>query len=406
MAAERAEFKGASGDTLAARIDRPAGPPHAWVLFAHCFSCSKDVFAARRIAQNLADRGFAVMRFDFTGLGNSEGDFANTNFSSNVADLIAAAGFLRETEAAPAILVGHSLGGAASIVAAEHIPEAKAVVTIGAPADAEHVKHNFDAHLEEIETKGEAEVSLAGRPFRIKKQFLEDIAGQKVEAAVTGLRRALLLIHSPLDETVSIDNATRLFVAAKHPKSFLSLDDADHLLTRQADAEHVADVVAAWSARYAGIAPPAAPAAAAGPNAVVVRETGRGGFENHVVVGPHVLLADEPPAFGGGGAGPNPYEFLNAALGACTAMTLRMYANRKGWPLARVSVTLNHEKTHADDCIRCEEDDKARVDVITRELTVEGDLDEAQRAKLLEIADKCPVHRTLHGPLAVRTTLT
>ncbi len=400
---EKAEFQGADGASLAARIDRPRGPIRAWALFAHCFSCSKDVVAARRIAQHLAERGIAVLRFDFTGLGNSEGDFANTNFSTNIADLERAAAFLRDRGTPASVLIGHSLGGAAVVVAATRLPEVRAVVTIAAPADAAHVKANFCDAVPEIEARGEAKVSLAGRPFTIKRQFLDDLEGHKVEDAAAALDRPLLVCHSPLDGTVGVDNATRLFLAAKHPKSFIGLDQADHLLTKPTDALHVADVIAGWAARYAGDARPTPPRPTEGPSGVTVAESGAGRYTNYVVAGEHVLVADEPAKLGGDDAGPNPYSLLNAALGACTSMTMRMYAERKGWPLERVTVRLTHEKTHAEDCVACDEDEKARVDVFEREIVMTGALDEAQRARLMEIADKCPVHRTLHAPVVVRT---
>jgi len=403
----KAEFRGHDGQTLAARLDVSQGAVRAWALFAHCFSCSKDIHAAQRIAKRLASLGIGVMRFDFTGLGHSEGDFANTNFSSNVADLIAAARWLREQAGGPDLLIGHSLGGAAVLVAASGIETVKAVATIGAPADAEHVIHNFASKIDEIETVGEAEVSLAGRPFRIRRQFLEDVRGARVRDAAAGLKRPLLVMHSPIDQTVGIDNATGLFVAAKHPKSFISLDTADHLMTRSEDAVYAAESIAGWAGRYlppfeAQDAPvPAAAAEAEGP--IRVAETGQGRYEVSVQIGRHGFLADEPAGVGGGDTGPDPYELVTAGFGACTAMTLRMYANRKGWALDRVSVELTHEKDHADDCEHCEKGRK--VDIFQRTLKVEGDLDGDQKARLLEIADKCPVHKTLMEPVMVRTRL-
>ncbi|WP_291844050.1 bifunctional alpha/beta hydrolase/OsmC family protein [Maricaulis sp.] len=401
---ERVEFDGALGETLAARLELPAGPPRAHALFAHCFSCSKDILAASRIARRLTRAGIAVLRFDFTGLGQSDGDFANTNFSSNIEDLIAAARYMADHHAAPDLLVGHSLGGAAVIAAAAQLPSVKAVATIGAPADADHVTQQFAASLDAIARDGTAEVSLSGRPFTIKKQFLDDIAGRTLEDAAAGLRRPLLILHSPTDAIVGIDNASRLFLAAKHPKSFVSLDDADHLLRGERDALYAADVIASWAARYVLAPAPAAPRPDPS-GAVVVRETGRGKFENHVVDGDHVLLADEPVSVGGFDAGPSPYGFLSAALGACTSMTLRMYADRKDLPLDRVTVTTSHTKGHAEDCEACLEGQERNVDIFEREILLEGALDAAQTARLLEIADKCPVHRTLHNPVVVRTRL-
>ena len=394
-------FTGAEGQTLAARLDRPVGTVRAFALFAHCFTCSKDIFAASRIARGLAEEGIAVLRFDFTGLGASEGEFANTNFSSNVQDLLAAADHLRQNHSAPAILIGHSLGGAAVLAAAGDIPECKAVATVGAPADPAHVAHNFQPDLEEIEAKGEATVKLAGRSFTIKKQFLEDVREQRLSERVGALKRALLVFHAPLDETVGIDNATQIFVAAKHPKSFVSLDKADHLLSRHEDAGYVAEVLAAWAARYL---PETQGEAESEPvEGVIVRSTGQGRFTQEVRAGRHRLLADEPKSVEGAlDLGPSPYDYLLAGLGACTSMTLKMYADRKGWPLEGVSVALNHGRLHAEDCADCQTKD-GKVDEITRELTIEGPLDEEQRKRLLEIADMCPVHRTLENEIKVRT---
>ncbi len=401
---EKLTFEGAGGEMLAARLDLPAGEPKAYALFAHCFTCSKDIFAAQRIAAGLAEAGIAVLRFDFTGLGHSEGEFANTNFSSNVDDLVRAADFLRATRAAPKLLVGHSLGGAAVLAAAARVPEAAAVATIGAPVDPGHVAHLFQDAAPEIEAKGEAEVRLGGRSFRIKRQFLDDISGHKLEPAVGSLRKALMVFHAPRDATVGIDNAGRIFAAAKHPKSFVSLDDADHLLSRKADAVYVARVLAAWAGRYLGETEDARPALAAAPGTVVVREAGTGRFAQEIAAGHHALGADEPADYGGDDGGPTPYDLVLAGLGACTSMTVRMYAARKGWPLDRVSVTLAHDKIHAADCADCETRD-GRIDRIERRLALDGELDAAQRARLLEIADKCPVHKTLKGEVEILTEL-
>ncbi len=396
-------FPGALGNDLAARLDLPQERPRAFALFAHCFTCSKDTLAASRISGALTDHGFGVLRFDFTGLGGSEGDFANTNFSSNVADLVAAAAWLREHHAPPKILIGHSLGGAAVLAAAREIPEARAVATIGAPFDPDHVRHLLAPALAEIEAAGEAEIALAGRKFKIKKQFLDDLGGRDARARIAALRKALLLFHSPRDTTVDIENAAQIFTAAKHPKSFVSLDSADHLLTRKEDAAYVAAVLAAWASRYVDAAPAAA-AAPGAPDAVRVSETREGKFTQAVVTGRHRLRADEPVALGGNDTGPSPYDLLLAGLGACTAMTLRMYAEQKRWPLERVSVELKHEKVHAKDCSECESRE-GRIDRIEREIDIAGDLDSEQRARLLEIANKCPVHRTLHSEVWIPTRL-
>ncbi len=404
---EKITFTGGHGDVLAARLDLPEGPPRAYALFAHCFTCSKDIFAAARIAGALAQRGFAVLRFDFTGLGSSEGEFANTNFSSNLEDLEAAAEFLRANHQAPKILIGHSLGGAAVLAAAGRVPEAAAVVTIAAPFEPAHVAAHFTDAIPEIEAKGEAEVFLGGRPFRIQKHFLDDISAHNMRAAIGDLRKALLIFHGPRDETVGIGNAAHIFEAAKHPKSFFSLDDADHLLSRREDAVYVAEVIAAWAARYVGGAaeerPPPAPTAE--PGTVVVAETGEGRFGQAISVGgQHALAADEPVQHGGNDTGPTPYDLLLAGLGACTSMTLRMYAERKGLALERIAVTLRHEKIHAEDCETCETRE-GKIDRIEREIEITGDVDEAARRRLLEIAEKCPVHRTLHSEVLVESRL-
>ena len=399
MPSERFEFPNARGDKLAALLDRPAGPITAFALFAHCFTCGKDILAAKRIAEGLTDRGIAVLRFDFTGLGASGGEFANTTFSSNVADLVAAANHLRTMYQAPAILIGHSLGGAAVLAAAVDIPEARAVATIGAPVDPSHVTGLFKEHVETIHAQGEVEVALAGRPFRIRKEFLDDVSEQKLEACLARLRKALLVLHSPTDNIVGIENASAIFTAAKHPKSFVSLSGADHLLSRRSDAVYVADVIAAWSERYLDMVPEPDEVPLDG---VLVGETRNGKFEQAIVAGKHRYLADEPVSVGGSGSGPSPYEYLLAGLGACTSMTIRLYADLKKIPLQRVSVRLKHDKIHASDCEHCETKE-GKIDRIDREITLEGALDAGQRAKLMEIADKCPVHRTLHGEIDIRT---
>lgn len=403
MPTERFQFTGEGGHQLAAALELPDGEPAAYALFAHCFTCGKDTLAAKRIAVALAAKGIAVLRFDFTGLGSSEGDFANSTFSSNVADLVRAADHLRSARKAPSILIGHSLGGAAILAAAGQIPEARAVATIAAPSDPAHVTGLFREHIDKIRTEGEVEVSLAGRPFRIKREFLEDIAEHELMSDVTGLHKALLVMHSPVDDTVGIDNATKLFVAARHPKSFVSLDRADHLLSKPADALYTADVIAAWAGRYIDAAKPAkAMDLPEAPRQVVVQETRKGKFNQSIIVGPHRLVADEPAAAGGEDAGPGPYDFLLAGLGACTSMTMRLYADRKSLPLDRITVALKHSKIYAKDCAECDTRE-GMLDQIERDITIDGALDAAQRKKLMEIADKCPVHRTLTSEIRIVT---
>jgi len=404
---DKITFSGTGGDQLAARLDRPDGEPAAYALFAHCFTCNKDIFAASRIAAGLVEHGVAVLRFDFTGLGASEGEFANTNFSSNVGDLVAAADHLRDEYEAPKIIIGHSLGGAAVLAAAGKIPEALAVCTIGAPADPAHVAHNFQDSVEEIEAKGEAEVLLVGRPFTIQKQFLDDIAGQKLEQAIATMKKALLVFHSPIDATVGIENAAQIYGAAKHPKSFVSLDDADHLLSRKADAAYVADVISAWATRYVdhGAAKADDPSVAAAPGTVVVRETGEGKLTNAISIGGrHKLRADEPASVGGNDTGPTPYDLLLSALGACKSMTMRIYAEHKGFPMTGCAVTLKHDKIHAQDCEECETEG-GKIDDIDIEIEVFGDMDDETKQKIAAIADKCPVHKTLHSEVRITSGL-
>ena len=403
MSMERFTFEGHAGDALAARLDLPDGPHLATALFAHCFTCGKDITAARRISSRLASMGIAVLRFDFTGLGHSKGEFANTTFTSNAQDLVRAAEALSERGMSPSLLIGHSLGGAAVLKAAADIPSVKAVATIGAPFDPEHVTHNFGDALQTIRSEGKAQVSLAGRPFTIGKDFVDDVAGTALSHSIERLGKALLVMHAPRDETVGIENATNIFVAARHPKSFVTLDDADHLVTRAEDAEYAAEVIAAWGARYLDLKQPAPPPGA--PEGIVrVAEADHKGFLQDVNAGPnHHTLADEPEAYGGTNKGMTPYGFLSAGLGACTSMTIRMYARRKGWPLAHVSVDVTHDKVHGQDAGTGE---ATKIDGFRRVIKLEGDLDADQRQRLLEIADKCPVHRTLERGASVETVLT
>ena len=402
MRSERFNFPNATGEQLAATLDLPLGKPTAYALFAHCFTCGKDNLAAKRIAERLTCHGIAVLRFDFTGLGASEGEFANTHFSSNVDDLVAAADHLRKTYDAPAILIGHSLGGAAVLAGSHKIPEARAVVTIAAPYDPGHVAGLFKEQIETIRTQGEVEVELAGRPFHIKREFLDDVAERKLDACLAGLRKALLVFHSPTDDLVGIYNASHIFGAAKHPKSFVSLAGADHLLSQKSDAVYVANVIAAWAERYLD-QPEIMTEGQVLEGLVLVRETHGGKFQQEILTGPHRLLADEPVELGGLDSGPGPYDFLLAGLGACTSMTIRLYADFKKIPLENVSVRLNHEKKiHTKDCEDCE-NKVTKVDHIDRAITLEGPLDAEQRKRLMEIADKCPVHQTLESKIEIST---
>ncbi len=401
----RMTFPSSLGHELAARLDMPTAGVRAYALFAHCFTCTKDILAARHIAATLTSLGVAVLRFDFTGLGSSDGEFQNTSFSSNVQDLICAADHLRKHYQAPAIVIGHSLGGAAVLAAADRLPEAKAIVTIGAPSDVAHVLQNFNAQLDDIERDGIANVSLAGRTFPISRRLVEDARSHVLQHQIANLRKALLVMHAPLDPTVGIEHATTIFVAAKHPKSFVSLDDADHLLSRKRDAVYAAQVIAAWASRYIA-ANEEATADEDSHEGIVVMETGTGKFQNVVVAGRHRLLADEPASMGGLDSGPSPYDYLAAALGACTSMTLRLYADHNNLPLGRFTVSIRHGKRPAGHCEDCGEVVAGRtgsIDRFERTIAVEGGADAATADKLVEIAGKCPVHRTLATRSAVVT---
>lgn len=400
----KVEFIGSQGYKLAAVLDEPIGEIRAYALFAHCFACSKNEHAVYQISKALANKGIAVLRFDFTGLGDSKGQFADTNFSSNIQDLIKAAEYMHANLKAPAILVGHSLGGAAVLSAAKHISVVKAVVTIGAPAEASHVMRLFKNKTDEVISKGEAEVSLGSTSFKVKKQFLEDIESQSLEGCIKNLKKALLIMHSPLDKIVGIDNAAKIFSAAKHPKSFVTLDNADHMITNKKDASYAADVIAAWAERYVPSLSGVTEIEDLKQGCTLVSSTNRSKFQQKVQVGKHVLLADEPTSYGGDDTGPGPYDFLNIALGACKSMTLKMYAEHKNLPLEAVHVCVSHDKVHAKDCADCEDESK-KIDQFDCEITVQGkDLTEADKEKLLHIADKCPVHKTLANKSIIKTS--
>ena len=402
MRFEKVTFENEQGDKLAARLDLPVdGEPVACALFAHCFTCTKNLKAVGHISQALTQQGVAVLRFDFTGLGESEGDFAETTFSSNIGDLVAAARFLERERQAPEILIGHSLGGAAVLHAAEHLPDVRAIATIAAPYDPKHVTNLFAESLDEIEEEGEARVNLGGRPFTIKQAFLDDLKTGHVEKRIQALGRPLLVFHSPVDETVGVENARLIFEAAKHPKSFVSLDHADHLLSDEADSCYVGAMLGAWARKYLPEHQKAMKHAEPEDNVVVVRNE-PGGFRTEMLANGFPLVADEPLSVGGTNTGPTPYDYLVAGLGACTAMTLRMYADHKKWPLETVVVRLRHAKVHASDCEHCEAED-GKIDRIERELDLAGNLDEQQLERLLEIADRCPVHRTLENEVDVQT---
>jgi putative redox protein len=404
MQFRKLEFKNKDDQTLSARLDLPVnGKPLAYALFAHCFTCSKNIKAIAHISRALTREGIAVLRFDFTGLGESEGDFADTNFSSNVDDLIVAADFLKSNYEAPKILIGHSFGGAAVLQAAARISASKAVVTIAAPADPQHIKHTLGSATDTIQNRGQADVSLAGRTFTLKKQFLDDLEFVNMKKTLQKLNRALLVLHSPIDETVAIENAAQIFQAARHPKSFISLDTADHLLSKPEDSLYAGSVISAWALKYVSALQKDEPQRAAGQSQVITR-IGKSGYVTDIMAQGHGMVADEPVTMGGTGLGPAPYDYLLAGLGACTSMTLRMYSDRKKWPLDGVTVKLNHQKIDAADCETCETKE-GKLDQIEREIELSGPLDDSQKARLIQIANRCPVHRTLHSEIIVNSKL-
>ncbi len=402
---DKVKFQSENGYQLSGVIHRPdAGRPRAWALFAHCFTCTKNIKAAINIADSLCEEGIAVLRFDFTGLGESEGEFVDTHFSSNVQDLITAAQFLGDEHQAPDVLVGHSLGGTACLAAASQLPSVKAVATIGAPADADHVLHLLQDDIQTIEQQGEARVSLAGRPFSIRSDFLDDVRSQSVRDGIRTLRRALLVMHSPIDELVLIEEAGNIFAAALHPKSFITLDQSDHLMSREEDSRYAGKVLATWAARYIDDAMDELEPAAYEAGAVVVRGRTSDMFRVAINADGHHQWGDEPEAYGGQDSGPTPYDYLSTALASCTVMTLNMYARHKNLSLDSVQVSVRHGKIHAEDCADCETK-TGKIDRFEKQIQLQGDLDDQQRRRLLEIADRCPVHRTLHAEVDVVTTL-
>lgn len=397
----KVSFFNSDGVELSGYLELPLNQePHSFVLFAHCFTCNKNFFAVKNIARALSRNGYGVLRFDFTGLGESDGDFAETNFSGNVADLLAAADFLEKQHQAPSLLVGHSLGGAAVVFAAQELPSVKAVATIAAPSSPSHVKHLLKSELEEIRAKGLATVNVGGRDFTIKEHFLQDLNTRELKKIIKEMDLAILVMHSPQDTTVGIKNAEELYTSARHPKSFVSLDGADHLLSRAEDSQYAGEVIASWASRYLSI-----------PEKEkiftkheVVANLGDEGFTTQMRAGRHYFISDEPESVGGNDFGPTPYDFLSAALAGCTSMTIQIYARRKKWPLKNVQTHVNHHKSHAEDCANCE-NIRAKIDVFEREIVLTGDLDQNQEQKILEIADKCPVHKTLISEATIKTQL-
>ena len=402
MSTKKITFENSRNEKLSANLILPIDQkPHNFVIFAHCFTCNKNFKAVRYITQALTADGFGVLSFDFTGLGMSEGDFADTTFSSSVDDIQCAAGYLEENYYAPTMLVGHSLGGAAVILAGSQLDNVKAVVTVGTPSAPQHVKHLLQSGIKEIKEKGIAEVKIGGRPFNIRKEFVDDLDNQNLLGIVKNMRKAFLFLHSPQDEIVGIENAGELYQAAHHPKSYVSLDGADHLLSKESDACYAGDVIANWAKRYVEI--PKAKELSTKSHIVAYLDTNEK-FTTQIKADQHRLIADEPKSFGGNDFGASPYQLVASGLAACTVMTLKLYAARKKWDLQEVYCHIRHEKTHLQDCEDCE-NPKAKIDKFSRELEVLGDLDNEQKQRLLEIADRCPVHRTLEGKAHIETTL-
>ena len=404
MQSIKVSFPNRNGDALAGLLDTPASEPRSFALFAHCFTCSKNLKAASNISRALTSAGIAVLRFDFTGLGQSDGQFEDTSFSSNVDDLLSAVRWLGEEYRAPELLLGHSLGGTAVLQAAPEVPSAVAVATIGSPSDPAHVAHMFTDSEAELRRNGVAEVLLGGRPFRVREQFLDDLAQHDLPHSISRLRKALLVMHAPLDDIVDIENASSLFAAALHPKSFVSLDKADHLMSREADSHYAGKVLASWASRYLADASVAEGSSLVATDGFVVARTRINAFRTEVVTGQHAFLADEPASVGGADLGPTPYDLLSAALATCTSMTLKMYASFKKIGLRSATVAVRHDRVHAEDCRDCDSNSES-IGEFQRVLTLDGDLSEEQRQRMLEIADRCPVHKTLQGEIKIRTTL-
>lgn len=404
MGLQKVTFKNTEGQKLVGRLELPVDRlPHNYAVFAHCFTCNKNLLAVKNIGKALTSNGFGVLRFDFTGLGESEGDFADTNFSGNVEDLVAAAKYLKENYEAPTLIIGHSLGGAAAIFAASEISSIKAVATVGAPSNPVHVKHLLKSGVEEIQSTGKAVINLSGRDFTIKKQFLDDLETKSLPETAKALRKPLLILHSPQDDTVVIKNAEEIYVSAHHPKSFVSLDGADHLLSRKEDSIYVGEVISGWAKRYLDVSEKV-DSRLRTKHQVAASLDGEDGFTTQMKVGNHYMIADEPTSYGGNDFGPSPYELVSAGLSACTVMTIQMYARRKGWPVDNVEVHTSYSKSHAEDCENCESDN-AKIDTFHREIKLTGNLDDKQKARVMQIADKCPVHKTLHSETQINTVL-
>ena len=403
MKSEKLEIVNKKGVKLQAYLELPANQhPNFYAVFAHCFSCNSTLSAVKNITRALTNFGFGVVRFDFTGLGKSEGEFADSHFSANVDDLIAVSDFMQETYETPTLLIGHSLGGAAVIVAASKLESIKAVATIGAPAHVDHVTQHFSHQLDEVKVKGEVEVNIGGRPFKINQEFVDDFAKTDLPAITEKLRKPILIMHSPVDTIVGIDNQ-QLYLKAKHPKSFISLDHADHLLTENRDSSYVGNMIGAWVQPYfpdrenVMLSPE-------GEQLVGHLNLLEDNFTTNIQTKNHAFVADEPASVGGDDFGPSPYEYLNAGLAACTAMTLKLYSERKKWDLQQVFVYLSHSKKHSDE-LEVDIEKPGYLDHISKKLRLVGNLEDQQKQRLMEIASKCPVHKTLSSEVLIETKI-
>lgn len=399
---QKITFENSRGEKLSARIAFPIDrKPHNFAVFANCFTSNKNFKAIRYITQSLTAEGFGVLSFDFTGLGESEGNFAGTAFSSSVDDLICAANYLKENYVAPTLIVGHSLGGAAVILAASQVDEIKAVVTSGTPSARQHVRNLLKSGIEEIEENGVAEVDIGGRPFTVKKEFIDDLVNQKLPGVVKQIRKSYLGLHSAQDTIVGIENESELYLAVRHPRSFISPDGADHLLSKEKDACCAGDLIVTWAKRYVEI--PEIEELSTQSRVVAYLDTSEK-FTTHIKADQRSLIADEPENFGANVFGPSPYQLVASGLATCTLMTLHLYAELKKWDLQEVFRHIRHETTHLEDWKDCE-NPKAQIDKFTRDLELIGDLDVEQKQKLLEVSGKCPVHQPPENVAHIETRM-
>jgi uncharacterized OsmC-like protein/pimeloyl-ACP methyl ester carboxylesterase len=402
MKSTKLNIKNDKGFTLHAYLELPANQkPNHYAIFAHCFTCTSSLSAVKNISRALTNYGFGVVRFDFTGLGKSEGEFADSHFSANVEDLIAVSDYMFSNYKAPSLLIGHSLGGAAVISAAAKLENIKAVATIGAPATISHVTNLFSHGIDEIKDKGEVEVNIGGRPFKINNEFIDDFSKTDLLSIVKNIRKPMLILHSPTDTIVGIKNAEQLYQQAHHPKSFVSLDNADHLLSKSEDSNYAGNMIGVWVQRYFN-AQENEMLETKGEQLVGHLNLLENNFTTSIQTKKHTMIADEPASAGGDDFGPSPYEYLNAGLVACTAMTLKLYAQRKNWDLQEVFVYVTHSRKHSDD-LGIEVNKPSYLDHISKKLKFVGNLDETQKQRLKEIASKCPVHKTIASEVVFET---